>query len=62
MPQRAVRSMQASQAQAIFEKFIPQIGVKPVADLIEVAVYNAALNKDLQTKVLNSMWDHYFKK
>lgn len=35
---------------------------KPVADLLEVAVYNAALNKDLQTKVLNSMWDHYFKK
>src|SRR6478609_514946 len=34
MRQRAVRSMQASQAQAIFEKFIPQIGAKPVADLI----------------------------
>lgn len=35
---------------------------KPFADLIEVAVYNVALNKDLQTKVLNSIWDHYFKK
>lgn len=35
---------------------------KPFADLMEVAVYNVALSNDLKTKVLNTMWDHYFKK
>lgn len=37
-------------------------GDKPSADLLEFAVYNVALSNDLQTKVLNTMWDHYFIK
>lgn len=35
---------------------------KLFADVMEIAVYNVALAKDLQTKVMNTMWDRYFKK